>query len=346
MTESSENRVSVQDASVHYGDFCAVERVSLQVKAGQVHVLLGRSGSGKTTLLRAIAGFEKLTEGSISLAGQVVDAPATQVWSPPEKRQIGFVFQDYALFPHLDAGGNIAFGTKGRDAKAAVAKTWLERVQLPGHAGKRPGELSGGEQQRIALARALANAPGLVLLDEPFSNLDSHLRRSVREETMSLLRENGATAVFVTHDAEEAFSIADQVSVLHNGKLEQTGTPQELYLRPASVHVARLCGPANLLPFEAAEDGFVECVLGRIAATGAAKGAGVLVLRPDQIRLVPDDDGNARVTARRFLGHTEELELDVGGQQLLARVAPDSVPDASRLALSVPGPVHAISTSA
>ena len=339
--------VRVVDATVDYGSVRAVDGVSLEVEPGTIHVLLGRSGSGKTTLLRAIAGFEPLATGRIELAGRTVDDGTRAGWVAPEARKIGFVFQDYALFPHLDAAGNIGFGVRGnRAARRDAANRWLDRVHLVDYAGRRPGELSGGEQQRVALARALVQEPAVVLLDEPFSNLDAHLRRSVRDETIALLRENDATAIFVTHDADEAFSVGDRLSVLHGGCLEQTGAARDLYERPASVHVARLCGPASFLPvLERIGSGRARCVLGEVEATGALHVGALLVVRPEQLVVQADDAGAARLLRRRYLGAVEELEVELsGGALVVARQTPGQLPDgATRLRVEVRAPLAAVS---
>lgn len=326
MSDPHASAVSIVSACVHYDDFRAVDTVSLDVAAGTVHVLLGHSGSGKTTLLRAIAGFEPLTAGRIVVGGRTVDDGTRSGWVAPEARRIGFVFQDYALFTHLDALGNVAFGASGSRAdRRAAAADWLTRVHLADHGSRRPGELSGGEQQRVALVRALAQRPALVLLDEPFSNLDPHLRRSVRDDTIALIRENQATAIFVTHDVEEAFSVGDALSVLEAGRIVQTGTPEEIYGRPVSRHVAQLCGPATFVTIDdVTADGRAVCVLGEVDAVGDVEPGGVLVVRPEHVVVAPGDD--ATVARRRFLGSCEELELELaGGQTLVARHAPVSL---------------------
>lgn len=318
MTEA----VQIRDACVDYGDVRAVDRVSLDVAHDTVHVLLGHSGSGKTTLLRAIAGFEPLSSGQIVVAGRTVDDGTRAGWVAPEHRKIGFVFQDYALFTHLDASRNIAFGVP-KSSRAQTSSHWLSRIRLPEHGTRRPGELSGGEQQRVALARAMAPEPGLVLLDEPFSNLDPHLRREVRDNTVALIRENGATAIFVTHDVEEAFSVADRVSVLENGRITQTGTPRELYEQPVSRHIARLCGPATFVTIDAVTDGRAVCVLGEVETSGTPEVGTTLVLRPEHLEVSPGEA--ATVVRRRFLGGCDECELAFGDQTITVRPPTGSV---------------------
>ncbi len=213
---------------------------------GEILALLGPSGCGKTTTLRLIAGLESPDAGTITLRGQVVAGPGRAV--PPEERGIGIVFQDYALFPHLTVADNVGFGAGAGGATGAASSTVLDLVGLGGFGPRYPHELSGGQQQRVALARALAPAPALMLLDEPFSNLDADLRAQMRDEVERILRTSGTTAVFVTHDQEEAFTLADRVGVLQAGRIEQLAPPQELYHRPATRFVAAFVGAADFLP--------------------------------------------------------------------------------------------------
>ena len=286
--------IRLVDIAVAYDSEAVVRDVSLAVEAREMHVLLGESGSGKTTILRAIAGFESIAAGCIELHGVAVDR-ATQKGSrrgeyvPPEKRGVGVVFQDYALFPHLDVAGNVAFAMRGRLARERVAERvqeLLERVGLAGLGGRGVAELSGGQQQRVALARALAQQPRIMLLDEPFSNLNRELRRELREATVEILRKFGVTAIFVTHDRHEAFSIADRISVVHEGALLQTGTPEEIYDTPSSIAVARSVGEINVLPATVAESGNeAHCALGLVplSAPAPAGRQGQILLRPHQI---------------------------------------------------------------
>ncbi|MEG3001882.1 MAG: ABC transporter ATP-binding protein [Comamonas sp.] len=228
----------------------AVDGVSLNLQAGDIGVLIGPSGCGKTTLLRAVAGLEPVSEGTISLEGRVVSAP--NVALPPEQRRIGMVFQDYALFPHLNVGKNVAFGIHDlpkAEQERRVAEV-LELVGLAGSAARFPHELSGGQQQRVALARALAPRPQLLLLDEPFSNLDVDLRERLAHEVRGILKEAKATALFVTHDQLEAFAIGDKIGVIHDGHLHQWDTAYRLYHRPATRFVADFIGHGVFLPAE------------------------------------------------------------------------------------------------
>ncbi|HBB33158.1 MAG TPA: ABC transporter ATP-binding protein [Cyanobacteria bacterium UBA8803] len=230
----------------------AVASVTLTLHQGEVLGLLGPSGCGKTTLLRIIAGFERPQSGTVELAGRLVASPG--YWIPPEQRNTGMVFQDYALFPHLTVAENVAFGLKnrqGKHARVSVKKSTAQAIALVGLTGlekRYPHELSGGQQQRVALARALAPQPALILLDEPLSNLDVQVRLRLREELRSILKETGTSAIFVTHDREEALSLSDRVGVMRDGYLEQLGTPEEIYSHPISRFVAEFVTQANFLP--------------------------------------------------------------------------------------------------
>jgi len=273
-----------------------VQAVSFGLEPGEVFALLGPSGCGKTTTLRLIAGFEPPDAGAVLLEGQ----PITHL--PPERRKIGFVFQDYALFPHLSVQQNVAFGLRGMDPKQRRARA-LEVLQMVGMTvfkDRHPGELSGGQQQRVALARAIAPGPKVVLLDEPFASLDAGLRQATRDEVRALLKENHIGVVLVTHDQEEALSFADRIGVMRSGKLEQVGTPEEVYERPATPFVAQFLGRTNLLPGEAL--GWeANTPLGRLPLAEPATGAVMLSLRPEHLRL--EAGGEGLVLAREFKGH-------------------------------------------
>jgi iron(III) transport system ATP-binding protein len=238
------HRVSLVGAGKRYGAVRALAGVDLEVEAGRFLVLLGPSGSGKTTLVRALAGIERLDEGELRIGDRVVSAPRTHV--PPEQRDLAMVFQDYALWPHLSALGNVGYALKRRklaaDQSKARAMEALERVGLVGLAERYPHELSGGQQQRVALARAIVAQPGLLLFDEPLSNLDTDLRERLRVEISTLTRQSGATAVYITHDQAEAFALADMIGVLDQGRLVQLADPETLYHRPATPFVAGFTG--------------------------------------------------------------------------------------------------------
>ncbi|MBR7825888.1 ABC transporter ATP-binding protein [Actinospica sp. MGRD01-02] len=238
------HRVSLVGAGKRYGAVRALAGVDLEVEAGRFLVLLGPSGSGKTTLVRALAGIERLDEGELRIGDRLVSAPRTHV--PPEQRDLAMVFQDYALWPHLSALGNVGYALKRRklaaDQSRARAMEALERVGLAGLAERYPHELSGGQQQRVALARAIVAQPGLLLFDEPLSNLDTDLRERLRVEISTLTRQSGATAVYITHDQAEAFALADMIGVLDQGRLVQLADPETLYHRPATPFVAGFTG--------------------------------------------------------------------------------------------------------
>jgi iron(III) transport system ATP-binding protein len=280
--------VAFEHVVKRFGDVVAVEDVDLDVRLGEFLGVLGPSGCGKTTLMRLVAGFERPDSGGIEIDGRAVSGPRRHV--PPEERRIGMVFQESALFPHLDVAGNIGFGLTRRGRGARVA----EMVALVGLAGlqrRMPHELSGGQQQRVALARALAPHPALILLDEPFNSLDATLRSQLRIEVREILRKAGATAVFVTHDQAEALEISDRVAVMRAGRIEQISTPDELYLRPVNRFVAGFVGEANLLPGEV-RHGEVVTLVGRFRAANGTLSDGVraeVLLRPEQLHMLPVD---------------------------------------------------------
>ncbi|HEV8308311.1 MAG TPA: ABC transporter ATP-binding protein [Methylomirabilota bacterium] len=281
----------------------AVDGLSLAVEPGEILVLLGPSGCGKTTTLRLIAGFESPDRGVIEIRGQRMAGGGTTV--APEARGVGIVFQDYALFPHLTVADNVVFGL-GRFERAArlrrVAEV-LETVGLAELARRFPHELSGGQQQRVALARALAPAPALILLDEPFSNLDTDLRASMREEIEKILRMTGTTAVFVTHDQQEAFTLADRVGVLHAGHLEQLDVPYEVYHHPATRFVAEFVGSADFLRCMVKEEGIVSEIGTFQNPDRHPPGLPVdIMIRPDDIDFIPHPEGDVVVIGRQFHG--------------------------------------------
>ncbi|WGF89444.1 ABC transporter ATP-binding protein [Marinivivus vitaminiproducens] len=305
-----------------------VSGLSLSVGPGELHCLLGPSGCGKTTTLRLIAGLEPVQQGSIAIAGETVAGPEGDL--PPERRRVGLMFQDFALFPHLSARANVMFGMDGASAaKRRRADALLSRVGLSERASAYPATLSGGEQQRAALVRALATEPRLMLLDEPFSNLDAHLREQVRAQVVAILAEAGTPTVMVTHDPEEALRVATRVHVMQEGRITQSGTPAELYARPATPFVAGLFGPLNRVSGLVAE-GRVETPFGPVPVPGLGDGDPVdVVLRPDALRLQPAD-GSAQAVMRvrtiRDTGPVHWLELDpADGPVFMARV-PSSQP--------------------
>jgi iron(III) transport system ATP-binding protein len=281
----------------------AVDHVTLALEKGEILALLGPSGCGKTTTLRLIAGFERPDAGVVEIGGKVMaDGHA---FVPPEQRGVGVVFQEYTLFPHLTVEENIRFGlrTLNPRERAQRLREMLEMVGLTSLARRYPHELSGGQQQRVALARALAPRPAVLLLDEPFSNLDADLRTYMLREVYTILRELGTTAVFVTHDHEEAFMVADRVGVLNRGRLEQLSRPEEIYHLPATRFVARFVGQANFLPGRVVGAG-IETDIGTFPNTlDFPQGVAVeVMIRPTQVELQLDPAGNGMVVSRRFRG--------------------------------------------
>ena len=303
--------VSKQDR----GNVVVLDNVNLTLKHGELLGLLGPSGCGKTTLLRVVAGFESISQGTVEIAGKVVCTNCDSLAA--EKRNTGMVFQDYALFPHLTVAENIAFGLKKQgkniffnQKKVQIVKRVAEVLELVGLSGlekRYPHQLSGGQQQRISLARALAPQPTLILLDEPLSNLDVQVRYRLRAEIRSILKAAGTSAIFVTHDREEALAISDKIAVMRSGKVEQIGTPEEVYLNPATHFVAEFVTQANFLP--AKKQGQVwlteigEITESRLIGNSDLKAkTGDLTLRPEDITLVDDPNAASFVRERQFLG--------------------------------------------
>jgi iron(III) transport system ATP-binding protein len=327
-----------------FGATRAVDRADVTVPAGELVALLGPSGSGKTTLLRVIAGFEVPDAGSVEIAGRPVAGPGA--WEEPEHRRIGMVFQDGALFPHLTVEGNVGFGHPA----AGRVDECLGLVGLAHRRRAYPHELSGGERQRVALARALATEPAVVLLDEPFAALDATLRQSLREEVAGILRRAGASALLVTHDQQEALSLADEVVIMREGRVEQAGTPEEIYARPASGWVAGFLGAAEVVR-GTVRDGVVETELGRFPVGPEHTGAVDVVIRPESFRVGRSGDGHAScdqleglVADRTFYGHDQVLTVELrSGRVLRPRIAGGAHWEAGEpVVVRVDGPVHVI----
>jgi iron(III) transport system ATP-binding protein len=332
-----------------FGETVAVDGVELEVEPGAICALLGPSGCGKTTTLRLIAGLEKPDAGSIRVGEELVSGNGT--FRAPEQRRIGIVFQDYALFPHLDVAGNVGYGL-GRRGDPARVREVLEMVGLAEVERRPVHELSGGQQQRVALARALAPGPQIVLLDEPFSNLDASLRERLRGEVAEILRRAGTTAVFVTHDQEEALSIADSVAVLRDGRIEQVGTPEEIYGRPASRWVAEFVGEAEVLRARAVE-GFVECELGRIGLDPGFQGPAEVIVRPESVAIGtgpnPRGEGISGVVVERtFYGHDQliEVELESGRRVRSRRLGFPAWHPGDHVRVWIEGPVNVVQAPA
>lgn len=294
--------LEISDLMLAYGDVAAVRGVDFSLQDGRIAALLGPSGCGKTTLLRAIAGFERPSAGTIRLAGRTVCDRET--WTEPEDRQVGMVFQSGALFPHLSVAGNVLYGLRGHEDAHGRVREVLAQVGLEGLGERLPDQLSGGQQQRVALARALAPRPQIILLDEPFASLDASLRERVRQEVRSVLKASGMTAILVTHDQEEAFSFADEVAVMVEGKILQVGRPADIYHRPVSLEVANFVGSGQLLPCQVSAGRFRSSL-----GTGtciAPDGPGLVFLRPEDLTLVrwlQGEGAAGTVSERRFFGH-------------------------------------------
>src|SRR5574341_495602 len=306
-----------------YGEHEVVSGLSFSLARGAIGCLLGPSGCGKTTVLRCIAGFEQIHGGEIRLAGRIVSGAGVMV--PPEKRRIGMVFQDYALFPHLTVAANIAFGLRTAEAAGRGARV-AELAELVGLAGaleKYPHEISGGQQQRVALARALAPRPELLLLDEPFSNLDVDLRERLSLEVREIIKASGATAVLVTHDQQEAFAMADEIGILHDGRIQQWDSPYNLYHRPTNRFVADFIGQGVFLPARARGTGELEIELGTLSSGPLPRNGQTLevLLRPDDV--VHDDAAptRAEVVHKAFRGAELLYTLRLAsGRKVLALV--------------------------
>jgi iron(III) transport system ATP-binding protein len=334
--------VALSRVSKAFGAVRAVQDATLDIDRGELVAVLGPSGCGKTTLLRLIAGFERPDAGRIAVGGRELAGPGSFV--APERRRVGVVFQDYALFPHLTVAGNVGFGLvrRPREERERLTVRTLELVGLQHKADRHPHELSGGERQRVALARALAPGPELVLLDEPFSSLDASLRAGLRREVELILRDAGATALLVTHDQEEALSLADRLAVMRDGQIVQVGAPQEVYGRPASRWTAGFLGEVNVLAGIGRGSG-VETELGVFDVGAPVPGGAVHVaVRPEQLLVRSDERGNAEVVAREFRGHDvlyrlrheggrvvlvqlPSLQLHEVGARVFVRPAPDVV---------------------
>jgi thiamine transport system ATP-binding protein len=323
--------LGVDGLTVTYGATRAVDDVYLDVQQGEVVCVLGPSGSGKSTLLRAIAGLERPDAGRITWD----HADITDL--PPHKRELGLMFQDHALFPHLDVFGNVAFGLRmkrlGEKAVRSRVAEVLTLVNLPGFERRRVNELSGGEQQRVALARALAPAPRLLMLDEPLGSLDRALRERLMFELHDLFTSHGITALFVTHDHDEAFALADRVVVMRKGHVEQQGEPQDLWRRPASEFTARFLGFDNVVDAQVAEAHFGEPVArsewGLLPVPeGTPAGPARLALRPDALRVVPNGSMCGVVETRTFRRDHYLVRVVLStGSPVEVMVAPDDLPD-------------------
>ncbi|WP_429044887.1 ABC transporter ATP-binding protein [Aeromonas hydrophila] len=334
--------LQVENVSCRYNGRNVLEQLSLTVADNEIVCLLGASGCGKTTLLKAIAGLLPLAEGTIRLGDTLLDGPDTSV--PPEARNIGMIFQDYALFPHLTVADNVGFGLTKLDRRARQQQVdeALALVNLQGLGDRYPHQLSGGQQQRVAIARALVCKPRLMLLDEPFSNIDTQVRMKLILEIRALLKQQGIGAIFVSHSKEEAFAFADRLALFRAGHIEQVGQPEQLYRRPQNRFVAEFLGGVNYLAAEVVDSHCVRTVLGVICGNephGRAAGELLqLMLRPQQLLLESAADGELKVVEQQFLGHhcrvlfeSSELRLEASigepleGARARVRVTPHAL---------------------
>ena len=316
--------IRARSVTKSYGSEVVLSDFNLDVWNGSIVGILGISGSGKTTALRLLAGFDKPDSGIIEMRNRVISSEDT--FLPPEERNVGMVFQDYALFPHLNVEKNISFGLSRDEIKSGRLEEVLSMCNLENYRNKFPQELSGGQQQRVSLARALAPKPEVILLDEPFTSLDAHMARDLREEVVSLLKQTETTAIIVTHDQEEALSVCDVVSVLENGSIIQSATPQEIYLNPVSQTVANSVGDPNILKGFSV-DGRVETSLGTFVT--AYNGALDVSIRPECIELLLDSEGSYVVKDCTFYGHDQVISFQNSkGEVFRARSLPNTIYEA------------------
>jgi len=317
----SDPLLSVQQLTKRFGPDAppVVHDVSFDVADGEIFAILGPSGCGKTTTLRCVAGFERATEGTVVMQGRTLSGSGVHV--PPEAREVGIVFQDYALFPHLSVLENVAFGLQAgtRANQTEQAREALDMVGLGSLEDRPPQHLSGGQQQRVALARTLAPQPDLLLLDEPFSNLDALLREETRQEVRQLLKDKGMSAILVTHDQEEALSFSDRLAVMRGGQIDQVGVPEDVYYRPRTLFVAQFLGRTNLLLSHAA-GAEADTPLGRVRLDREADGTVLVSMRPEHLSLAPPENADGpvgTVAGRAFKGHDITYRVRCDGSEYL-----------------------------
>ncbi len=346
MMNNAMSILNCQQVAKYFNETPAVQDLTLSVEAGEFLALLGPSGCGKTTSLRLIAGLETPTSGTIDLYGQAVASETA--WLPAHQRRVGLVFQDYALFPHMDVAHNVGYGLTGNwSGKQERIIEMLALVGLDDMGKRYPHELSGGQQQRVALARALALQPQLLLLDEPFSNLDANLRWQVREEVRRIVKELGIATVLVTHDQAEAFSLADEVSVMLNGVIQQTATPAKLYQEPSNVEIARFVGDANILTGEANGE-TVATVLGDLPLLKNQHGKVDVLIRPEHLVLEinPNITSNAEVVGLSYFGHDQIIRAKLHQHDTILQIRTNqSVQRGQSVHITIDQPVLSFSQS-
>lgn len=321
------------------GQVNALKGIDLEVSEGEFCVLLGPSGCGKTTTLRCVAGLERPDGGEIEISGRLVNSPRSRIFVPAEKRQIGMVFQSYAIWPHMNVFQNVAFPlTQGqkRVSKSSVderVRAALKRVQLDGLEDRPATDLSGGQQQRVAMARAMVTDSRVLLMDEPLSNLDARLREQMRVELRKITKSIGVTTLYVTHDQAEALSLGDKVCVMNHGEILQIARPNEVYARPVNLFVAQFVGEMNFVKAEVIDAGKVGCSLGKLPISipnGVSKGANItLAIRPEHVKVLPmtSDSANhvhGKITSKNYLGDSALLEVEVNGTTFLAKLNGDT----------------------
>lgn len=316
MTASAARGVRISGLGHSYDKEPVLNDVALEVEPGESIALLGPSGCGKTTLLRLIAGLERPSSGSIHVGEIPVTGPD---WVPPDRRQVGMVFQDWALFPHLNVADNVGYGIAKSPTKKQEIAAALQMMELSDLSERMPATLSGGQQQRVALARALAPRPVVLLLDEPFSNLDTNLRTEVRTEVRQLLSALGITSIFVTHDQDEAFIVGDRVAVMREGHIVQTATPYDLYHNPVDRWTAEFVGTVSSLS-ATAQSGTAQSPIGSLAVSPKLQGPVDLILRPEQLAL--EAGGDAEVFLVEYYGHDTLVFVESGDDQLRVRCGP------------------------
>lgn len=321
-------KLEISHVSKSFDNKSVLSDVTLEIPENKLVTILGTSGGGKTTLLRLIAGFESVDSGEIKLSGRLVSSSSTL--TPPEKRNVGYIPQDASLFAHLTVAKNIEFGLQqlNSSAKKKRVQELLELIDLVEYAQAMPSQLSGGQQQRVAIARALAPNPEVVLLDEPFAALDAQLRTRLRDDVKAILVAAKATAIMVTHDQEEALSIADRVAILRDGKIAQFGSPHEIYSAPLDVRLAQFLGDAVVLPGQIS-NGKVQTSLGELIPTKTFSDSisGLVAIRPENLYLQPNVNGEGKVIARQYFGHDAIVEVQTKGVSVKARTSGPLTPE-------------------